>query len=277
MKKFKIQGVIGWDALASNLDAFLASAKGDDVEITISSPGGLVGEGLDMFNSLKNYSGHTKAILSGYAMSAASYVAMAAKEVVAESNATFMIHNAQGLAVGDHNTMDKTAGILKGLSAILAEAYAAFTGKERQEIREMMNSETWLFGSQIVEEGFAHGSSPGTTSNGDNRDARTAEARMAFGAMMAKCASNKTLFYNDLSRAATALGATGAMPKETRVQTESIEQQAKNEWNRSADIRDEFVGSFETYLAYKKDIPGIKVRECHGRGCTIEKVNPTNF
>ena len=124
MKTYKISGVIGWDSTAKGLSDFLNSAKGDDVQVIISSPGGLVGEALEMFNDIRNYSGNASAVASGYVMSAASYILTAFKKsnVTAEDNAVVMIHNAQGLAWGDHNEMEKTGQILKGLSAVIGQA-----------------------------------------------------------------------------------------------------------------------------------------------------------
>lgn len=212
MKRHNISGVIGYDAMATDLNRFLAESKGEDVELIISSPGGLVGEALDMFNAIRRYEGKTTAILSGYAMSAASYIPMAADEVHVEDNAVMMIHNAQGIAWGDHNELDKTAKIMKGLSAILGQAYSKFTGKDKEEIAAMMDAETWFFGEEIVVEGFAHSSIARESEQDSDKEGTTAQARLAFSSMVAKMSGDKTLFHNDLSRAATALGATGAMP-----------------------------------------------------------------
>ncbi|MGV0961792.1 MAG: head maturation protease, ClpP-related [Limnohabitans sp.] len=155
MKTITLSGDIGWEITPEMVRNELAAADGGDVEISISSRGGLVGAALEIYNMLKNYPGQVTAVLSGYAMSAASYIPMAADKVIAEDNAVMMIHNAQGVAIGDHNEMAKFSGILKGLSGLLAGAYASFTGKPRKEIDALMDAETWLYGEDIVAAGFA--------------------------------------------------------------------------------------------------------------------------
>jgi hypothetical protein len=50
--------------------------------------------------------------------------------------------------------MRKMADVLDGLSDISARAYSDKTKKPKKEIRSMMDSETWLFGSEIKDAGF---------------------------------------------------------------------------------------------------------------------------
>jgi ATP-dependent protease ClpP protease subunit len=134
-------------------EIYAPKAAGADVELIISSRGGLVGAALEIYNMIRAYPGQTTAILSGYAMSAASYIPMACKRVLAEDNAVFMVHNAWGVAIGDHREMRKVGGILGGLSNLLAGAYARFTGKSREKINQLLDDETWLFGEEIVAAG----------------------------------------------------------------------------------------------------------------------------
>jgi hypothetical protein len=98
-----------------------------------------------------------------------SYIALAADRVTAEPNAIYMVHNAQGMAFGDHNYMRKSADIIEGMSKMLATAYVKKTGKTSDEIKSMMDTETFLFGSEIKEAGFAD-EIAGETS-GDKADA----------------------------------------------------------------------------------------------------------
>lgn len=45
----------------------------------------------------------------------------------------------------------------------------------------------------------------------------------------------------------------------------------KAEWDRSPSLRAEFADSFEAFKAFKTDMPGVKVRQATGKGCTKEK------
>ena len=154
MKIIPISGVIGWDVSPKEIRAALLSAGGEDVEVQISSPGGMVLEALEIYNLIRNYSGPKIARLMGEAASAASYIAMAADRVLGEENVVFMIHNAQGGAMGDQNTMRKAAGILEGLSGIIAQAYARKSKKPIAEVRSIMDEQGWYFGAEAKDAGF---------------------------------------------------------------------------------------------------------------------------
>lgn len=154
MKKITISGVIGWDATPSALREALQEAAGADVEITISSPGGFVSDGLEMFNLIRNYAGSTTARLSGFAMSMASYIPLAADRIIAEDNAIYMIHNVRGGVFGDHNEIINYGATTKGMSRLIAKAYAKRTGKDLAEVEKMMDVETYLFGDEMIAHGF---------------------------------------------------------------------------------------------------------------------------
>lgn len=200
MKKISISGVIGWDAMPDDLRAGLESANGQDVEITISSPGGFVGDGLEMFNLIRNYEGHTTAILSGYAMSMASYIPLAADTITAEDNAIYMIHNVQGGVYGDHNEILKYGTMTEGMSNMLARGYAKRTGKDVADIKTMMDAETYLFGQDMVDQGFVD-SLIDTDSDTEPETAQLT-AKLAFEKCNARMNEDVTAVKNDLTKAA---------------------------------------------------------------------------
>ena len=151
---FPISGVIGWDIEAQDVRAFLNGADSKDVEIQISSPGGFVYPGLEIYNLLRNYEGHVTTRLMGLAASMASYIAMVGDYIIAEDNAVFMIHNASGFAMGDHNTMYEAGGVLEGLSNLLAKKYMEKTGQSLEEMKALMDKTTFLFGDEVEQAGF---------------------------------------------------------------------------------------------------------------------------
>ncbi len=154
MKVISISGVIGWDVTAKDIRSELDKAKGEDIEVQVSSPGGLVIDGLEIYNLIKNYEGNKSSRLMGLAASMASYIVLAGDKVIAEDNAIYMIHNAMGIAWGDKNTMQKMSEILAGFSRIFAKAYARKSGKSIKEIEDLMDDETFYFGQEILDEGF---------------------------------------------------------------------------------------------------------------------------
>ncbi len=154
MKVISISGVIGWDVYPKDIRAALDEAKGEEIEVQVSSPGGLVADGLEIYNLIKNYEGNKSSRLMGLAASMASYIVLASDKVIAEDNDIYMIHNAMGIAWGDKNTMQKMSEILAGFSRIFAKAYARKSGKSIKEIEELMDDETFYFGQEILDEGF---------------------------------------------------------------------------------------------------------------------------
>lgn len=153
-----IEGEIGWEVTSKNIREQLDNATGD-VELLVNSPGGVVTEGIAIYNAIRDYkrkkNGRVVARVVGMAASMATYIPMAADEIQIEDNAIWMIHNPWGLAMGDYNDMRKTMDILDGLAKILARGYAKKTGKTEEEIRSLMDEETYLYGSDIMAFGFA--------------------------------------------------------------------------------------------------------------------------
>ena len=155
MKKIKIQGEIGWDVLAQEVETDLLNTSGD-IEVEIDSPGGSVFEGVKIFNLLRDYKGgKVTVVINSVAASMGSYIAMAGDEVKVYDNATFMIHNPWTIEVGDYRDFEKTAETLKGLTNLLKAKYVEKTGKNETEIESLMNDESWFFGEEIVNAGFA--------------------------------------------------------------------------------------------------------------------------
>lgn len=154
MKIIVISGVIGWDVEPSDIRDQLNKANGEDVEVQINSPGGFVFPGLEIMNMLKNYSGNVTVRIVGLAASMASVIAMVGDEVIAEDTAVFMIHNARAVVGGDHHQMRKTAKHIESISNLVASKYIAKTGKPSSVIIKMMDVETFLFGEEILKEGF---------------------------------------------------------------------------------------------------------------------------
>lgn len=162
MNKILISGEIGWDVMPADVRKQLDEAKGKDIEIQIASPGGFVFDGIEIYNMIRDYkrknpNAQIMATIKGMAASMASYIAMnpAIDLLTAEDNAVFMIHNVWGVSIGDYREMLKTAEIFQGLTDILSVAYSKKSGKKDEEIRKLMDSESWFFGAEIKDAGFA--------------------------------------------------------------------------------------------------------------------------
>jgi ATP-dependent protease ClpP protease subunit len=155
MEKFNISGIIGFDFSSKDLSDFLLSNQNKDIYLTINSPGGSVYEAIAIYNLIKNHPGNVTIEILGLAASAASFITTAANKVLINSNSVYMLHNAWLVSVGDHNKLRDDADYIEKISNLLLTSYSNKSKKSVDEIKQLMDSETFLFGNEIIENGFA--------------------------------------------------------------------------------------------------------------------------
>ena len=141
---------------------FKKALKGlKNVTVHINSPGGDVMAGAEIYSALKEHSmnglGKVTVIITALAASAASVVAMAGDEILISPVAYMMIHNPWSFAMGDAREMRKTAKTLDEITEGLITAYQQRTGKTREQLKRMLENETWMSAQTCVDEGFADG------------------------------------------------------------------------------------------------------------------------
>jgi ATP-dependent protease ClpP protease subunit len=150
-----LYGEIGWNVLASDVRNQLKKAEpNEQLNVSISSPGGLVFEAIEIFNSLKDHAGKVVVDIKGMAASAAGYIAMAGDEIRVRDNSVFMAHNPWVLAIGDYKEFSEQSDFLNRLTQTISSAFER-SGKTNDEVRTMLDDTTWLFGKEIIDEGFA--------------------------------------------------------------------------------------------------------------------------
>lgn len=154
MEIINLDGIVGWDIEAKEFGEKLDSITGD-ITFEINSPGGYVTDGVAILNKIRSYNkGKTTARIS-YAASMMTQIALACDEVKVYDNAIFMIHNVQGFVYGDHNEMREVATLQERMSDMLGQLYCKKTHKTAEEIKSMMDNDTYLFGAEIKDMGFA--------------------------------------------------------------------------------------------------------------------------
>lgn len=129
--------------------------NGEEIELIINSPGGIVDAGSEIYTALREYDGEVTAKVVGMAASAASVVIMAAKKVRISPTARIMIHNGQRFAQGDHRDMESAAEAIISANKAIRNAYLAKTNLSEQELTELMDKETTMDAQTAVEKGFA--------------------------------------------------------------------------------------------------------------------------
>jgi ATP-dependent protease ClpP protease subunit len=202
-KKIIIRGFIGIseNATPQFLEKELLSANGGEIDLEFSSGGGFVFPGLEMANMVKNYSGKIVAKITGLAASMSSYIPMMADEVIAEDNAVFMIHNVSGFSFGDFREAAKVAKHLESLRDVLAKAYVAKTGKSIAEVQGLMDDESFFYGDEIVDDGFADKMVEAKSGDDNDKDTAVALAQAEIKECAAQMKSSSINISEDFERA----------------------------------------------------------------------------
>jgi len=130
-------------------------AENGPVVLWVNSPGGDCIAASRIYTMLMDYPGHVTVKIDGIAASAASVIAMAGTTVLMAPTALLMIHNPMTVAWGDHQDMQKAAGMLGEVKESIINAYELRTGLDRGQLSSLMDSETWMNAHKAIELGFA--------------------------------------------------------------------------------------------------------------------------
>ncbi|GHV50391.1 hypothetical protein FACS1894216_02510 [Synergistales bacterium] len=125
------------------------------LHVRINSYGGHISAGMAIYSLLKQQTARVTVHIDGFALSAASVVAMAGDTVIMPGNAMMMIHNPWNITMGDSNVFRKEADVLDKMREAMIAAYTDKTGLGHDELVAMLDAETWLTAKEAVELGFA--------------------------------------------------------------------------------------------------------------------------
>ena len=144
------------DVSAANLSKQLETLGDvDTINVYINSYGGEVAEGLAIYNALKRHKAKVRTICDGFACSIASVIFMSGDERVMNEASLLMIHNAWTFAEGNAAALRKQADDLEKITQASVEAYKAHSSLEEEEIKALMDAETWITPEEAISYGFA--------------------------------------------------------------------------------------------------------------------------
>lgn len=143
------------DVSAFDMAKELGALGAKPLNVHINSYGGEVKEGIGIYNLLKNYSGPVTTINDGFACSAASVIFMAGEKRVMPQTSLLMIHNAWSYGYGDANALRKKADELDKVTEPSIKAYLEAGNLPYEDIKKMMDEETWLTADEALAYGFA--------------------------------------------------------------------------------------------------------------------------
>lgn len=148
----------GWwedSVSASEFAKELSQLDVETLNVRVNSPGGVVFDGVAIYNALAAHPAKVIVTVEGIAASIASIIAMAGDEIRIGAASNIMIHKPWSWAMGDADAMIKEAEVLNHLEDGLIDIYKARTGAEEDDIRTWVAAETWFRGQQAVDAGFA--------------------------------------------------------------------------------------------------------------------------
>jgi ATP-dependent protease ClpP protease subunit len=136
--------VIGW-----------LNKQDGDIEININSNGGDVAGGLAIANAIKAYSrGKKTCNVLGVAASMASVVACAGDELKMGQGAFLMVHNPWTVTMGNAEELRKDADTLDKMRDSILSFYQSKSTKSAEELKALMDAETWISAEEAREAGF---------------------------------------------------------------------------------------------------------------------------
>lgn len=154
----RMQRIYDWIGIEATSPSKVLNALPIDnkpIEVVINSGGGDVFAGSEIYTTLKEYQGEVTVKIVGLAASAASVIAMAGDKVLISPTAQMMIHNVSTYTEGDYRDFEHTAEVLRSANQSIANAYKSKTNKTDDELKALMDNETWFNAQSAVEQGFA--------------------------------------------------------------------------------------------------------------------------
>lgn len=125
------------------------------IDVYINSYGGEVAEGLAIYNALKRHKAKVITHVDGFACSIASVIFMAGDERVMPNTSCLMIHNPWTYVSGSANELRKQAEDLEKIGECSINAYLERINISKEELKQLLDNESWISPSEAVEMGFA--------------------------------------------------------------------------------------------------------------------------
>lgn len=125
------------------------------IHVYINSYGGEVAEGLAIYNALRRHKAKVVTYCDGFAASIASVVFMAGDKRIMNEASLLMVHNAWTVGIGNAAELRKQADDLDKITRASIEAYKAHSNLSEDEIKALLDGETWILPEEALEYGFA--------------------------------------------------------------------------------------------------------------------------
>ena len=127
----------------------------DEIRVHIDSYGGSVSEGWAIYNALRQHPAKIVAYGDGFVASAALFPFLAGDERIASSLSAYYFHQVMVAASGYASDLRAAADEAEKMTEIGINAFVERTGMDADQVRQLMQAETWMTPAQALDCGLA--------------------------------------------------------------------------------------------------------------------------
>ena len=127
----------------------------DEIRVHIDSYGGSVSEGWAIYNALRQHPAKIVAYGDGFVASAALFPFLAGDERIASSLSAYYFHQVMVAASGYASDLRAAADEAEKMTEIGINAFVERTSMDADQVRQLMQAETWMTPAQALDYGIA--------------------------------------------------------------------------------------------------------------------------
>ena len=215
--RYKLESVTQAKESATSGRARGGAGGGDgmtpEVHVRVCSPGGSLSDGLAICALFRDH-GNVHVHIQGMTASAATVLAMGAKKISMSPESVMLVHNASYLLLewtqankeelsekqAEYEDMKKN---LATLDSVMADLYATRSGRNREELADLMKEERWMSAQECLELGLidAIEGEEGDARDGEDGDASAQDGSASSRVGMSAQYNAETSAENRLVRA----------------------------------------------------------------------------
>lgn len=139
------------DYSAGSLVRAIQELDADVINVHIDCYGGSVKEGWGIYNALKQCKAKVNTYADGFVASAALYPFLAGEQRIASAVSAFYLHEVSVYASGYASDLREAADDAEKMTNIGIQAFVETTGTPEENIKELMQKESWLDPKEALE------------------------------------------------------------------------------------------------------------------------------
>ena len=154
---FILDEIGGYGVWAKTFVKDLMNIEADVINLHIDSAGGSITDGVAIYNALRAHSAEVHTYVDGIAASIASIVFLAGDKRYIPENAGVFTHLPMLAEMDMPNRKDlqEAQEHLAKFENVLSGIYMKHTGADEETVKMWMENDTWFFGQEAVDAGFA--------------------------------------------------------------------------------------------------------------------------